>query len=202
MKFSLFTCLTALALFLCACQPASTPAPPTEKPTEAPPTATAEPTSPPTPSGPFTLTSESFDDGAEMSDKFTFSMKPQCDGENYSPALSWSNAPVETRSFAIQVIDPDGGNWLHWLQADIPADVTSLPEAPGGPEIGVKGKNNFYQDGYGGPCPPGGTHRYVFTLYALDTLLELKTGFKQKELLTAMENHILAEATLTGLRTK
>jgi Raf kinase inhibitor-like YbhB/YbcL family protein len=135
-----------------------------------------------------------------MSDRYTYSMFGQCGGENYSPALAWTGAPAGTKSFVITVIDPDGGNWLHWLQFNIPADATSLPEAVGGPEVGVKGKNSFGSLGYGGPCPPSGTHHYIFTLYALDATLDLKEGAQLNDLTKAMDGHILAQAQLTGIK--
>ena len=137
-----------------------------------------------------------------MADKYTYKMGGQCDGENYSPTLAWTGAPAETGSFAVTLVDPDGGNWVHWVQFNIPAEVTSLPETIAGPAVGVKGNNGFYSLGYGGPCPPGGTHHYVFTLYALDTALELDEGATLNAVLAAMEGHILAEAQLTGLRTR
>jgi Raf kinase inhibitor-like YbhB/YbcL family protein len=150
--------------------------------------------------GPFTLSSPAFKDGEQMNDRYSFNMFGQCNGENYSPALSWTGAPAGTQSFAITVIDPDGGNWLHWLQFNIPADATSLPEAVGGPDIGVKGANSFGKLGYGGPCPPSGNHHYIFTLYALDRSLDLKEGAKLNDLTRAMDGHILAQAQLTGLK--
>ena len=152
--------------------------------------------------GPFGLSSPAFKDGEEMGDKYIYKMGSQCNGENYSPALEWTGAPIATESFAITILDPDGGNWVHWVQFNIPAGTNNLPEVIGGPDIGIKGRNDFYSMGYGGPCPPGGTHRYIFTLYALDTLLDLPEGTKLKDLLVAMDEHILAETQLTGLRTK
>lgn len=149
---------------------------------------------------PFTLSSTAFKDGEEMNDRYAYSMLGQCSGQNYSPALEWTGTPAGTKSFAITVIDPDGGNWLHWLQFNIPADTVSLPEAVGGPDIGTKGKNSFGGLGYGGPCPPSGTHHYIFTLYALDTTIDLKEGAKLSDLTGAINGHILAQAQLTGLK--
>jgi len=148
----------------------------------------------------ITLSSPAFKNGEEMNDRYAFSMLGQCSGENYSPALAWTSIPARTKSFAITVIDPDGGNWLHWLQFNISVDATSLPEAVGGPDIGIKGKNDFGSLGYGGPCPPGGTHHYIFTLYALDATLDLEEGAKLNDLTNAMNGHILAQAQLTGLK--
>jgi Raf kinase inhibitor-like YbhB/YbcL family protein len=175
----------------------STPVPATN--TIRPPAATTAPTA--TEPGPFTLTSPAFNDGQEMAAKNVYKMAGQCSGENYSPALAWTGTPAGTQSFALTLVDPDGGNWVHWLQFNLPAETTHLPEAVEGPALGVKGRNDFGGTGYGGPCPPGGTHHYVFTLYALDTTLDLKTGAWLKDFQTAIQGHILAEAKLTGLRT-
>ena len=205
---TIFT-LMLLVLLLSACAspatPANTPEQITPTSTNPIPTDIIQPTEAETaavPAARFSLSSPAFKDGNEMAEKYTYKMGGQCDGENYSPALTWAGAPAETQSFAITLVDPDGGNWAHWVQFNIPADVASLPETIAGPEIGVKGRNDFYSPGYGGPCPPGGTHHYVFTLYALDTTLELEEGATLKAVLTAMEGHILAETQLTGLRTR
>ena len=94
------------------------------------------------------------------------------------------------------------GTWVHWVIFDIPPSATMLAEGitrekdlPGG---GTQGINDFRKIGYGGPCPPGGTHRYFFKLYALDTMLGLKPGITKDQLLKAMRGHILAEAQLMG----
>ena len=100
------------------------------------------------------------------------------------------------------MVDPDGGNWVHWLLLDIPADATSLPEAINGPAVGIPGRNSFGENGYGGPCPPSGTHRYIFTLYALDTTLNATPGISLKDAKSLFENHILAQCELTGLRSR
>jgi Raf kinase inhibitor-like YbhB/YbcL family protein len=178
--------------------------PPTE--TAIPKTAISRPeataTTAPTAAGPFTLFSPAFKDGEQMADRYVFNIPGQCSGENYSPALMWTGTPSGAQSFAITVIDPDGGNWLHWLLFNIPADTTSLTEAVGGPDTGIKGENDFGALGYGGPCPPGNTHRYIFSLYALDTTLDLQEGARLKDLKNAMAGHILVETQLTGLRTR
>ena len=182
-----------------------TPIPPTQT---FPPSPTLSDTStplPPTPIdlvGPFTLHSEAFAAGANIPIKYTFAKGTQCRGENYSPPLIWEGVPAGTQSLAMLVVDPDGKNWKHWVQFNIPADITNLPEAIGGPTVGVKGRNDFNALGYGGPCPPSGTHRYVFTLYALDTLLPLEEGASFTKVIQAMEGHILAEAELIGTRSK
>jgi Raf kinase inhibitor-like YbhB/YbcL family protein len=151
---------------------------------------------------PFTLSSTAFAEGATIPDQYVYRMTGQCDGANLSPELTWSGAPAGTQSFVVMVVDPDGGDWAHWVQFNIPGDVTALPEAAAGPDIGVKGCNDFGELGYGGPCPPGGTHRYIFTLYALDTTLALSDGATRPEVLTAMKDHIIGTAQLTGLRSR
>lgn len=127
-----------------------------------------------------------------------------CDGEDMSPQLSWEDAPGDTESFALISDDPDapGRTWVHWVIYDIPGTTKSLPagmprhDHP--PAGGTQGNNDFRRIGYGGPCPPGGTHRYYFNLYALDTTLNLKPGATKKELLDAMDGHILEECRLMG----
>jgi Raf kinase inhibitor-like YbhB/YbcL family protein len=127
-----------------------------------------------------------------------------CDGQNISPALTWSGAPAETKSFALICDDPDApaGTWVHWVIYDIPAIVRALPENVSRSEevkgIGRNGKNSSRSFGYDGPCPPGGTHRYYFKLYALDSELNLNAGLSKEGLLKAMKGHVLAEAQLMG----
>jgi hypothetical protein len=181
---------------------------PTATHTPLPPTATFTPLPPPTvapsataaPKVPFALTSSAFAEGETIPDQYTYRLTGQCAGENLSPELAWVGTPAGTQSFAVIVIDPDGGDWVHWLQFNIPGDAASLPEAAGGPDVGVKGKNDFGELGYGGPCPPGGTHRYVFTLYALDTMLSAAEGATRSDVEKAMADHILGQVRLTGLR--
>ena len=107
------------------------------------------------------LTSKSFKNGSRIPSKFT------ADGQNISPQLEWQNPPAATKSFALTCIDPDApsGNFIHWIVYDIPANVSSIEQ---GQKIGRELPNSFGKIGYKGPSPPSGTHRYVFTLYALD----------------------------------
>lgn len=127
-----------------------------------------------------------------------------CDGANVSPPLRWSGVPEGTKSFALIMDDPDapGSTFVHWVYYDIPADVHELPKgvpAEKAPDIGgTQGSNDFRKIGYGGPCPPGGEHRYYFKLYALDTTIDLAPGKTKKELLDAMNGHILEETQLMG----
>jgi Raf kinase inhibitor-like YbhB/YbcL family protein len=127
-----------------------------------------------------------------------------CDGEDASPPLQWNDPPHGTRSYALIVDDPDApvGTWVHWVLYDLPADVRALEQAvpPDAerPDGSRHGKNSWGRLGYGGPCPPSGTHRYFTKLYALDTALDLDAGANAKQVLGALEGHILAEAQLMG----
>jgi Raf kinase inhibitor-like YbhB/YbcL family protein len=128
-----------------------------------------------------------------------------CDGDDISPALSWSEPPAGTESLALIVDDPDApvGTWVHWVLFDIPATARSLPEGvPPAPTVegtGVHGNSSWRRVGYGGPCPPQGpAHRYIFRLYALDTTLDLKPGASRQDVDKAMKGHILAQGELLG----
>ena len=144
------------------------------------------------------LTSKAFDNNSTIPPKFT------CDGEDISPTLSWSEPPASTKSLALICDDPDapGKTWVHWVVYNLPPSTRSLPEAiPRGsniPDGGLQGINDFRKLSYGGPCPPGGTHRYFFKVYALDRMLDLKSGATKAEVEAAMKGHILAEAQLIG----
>ncbi|MEB3827685.1 YbhB/YbcL family Raf kinase inhibitor-like protein [Phormidium sp. CCY1219] len=134
----------------------------------------------------------------------TLPSKYTCDGEDISPPLSWGTPPEGTSSFTLIVEDPDAPNrsFTHWLVYDIPANIRHLPEGvPTESSLdrgGVQGKNDFGKVGYGGPCPPSGTHRYFFKLYALDSLLSLAPGASKAEVKAAMEGHILTAVELMG----
>ena len=126
-----------------------------------------------------------------------------CQGADISPALEWSAAPPDARSFALIVEDPDapGGTWNHWLLYDIPANMHNLPQGyrPGSPAM--SGENDFGKSGYGGPCPPKGhgPHRYFFRLYALDVpTLGLLAGVRRARVDRALKGHVLAEAEYMG----
>jgi Raf kinase inhibitor-like YbhB/YbcL family protein len=148
--------------------------------------------------GTMKLTSPVFDEGGMIPEKYT------CDGADLSPPLKWESIPEGTKSISLICDDPDapGGTWVHWVYYDIPASTKSVPEnvrADDRPGIGgTQGINDFRRIGYGGPCPPGGTHRYYFKLYALDTLLNLPSGATKKQLVKAMENHIVGQVQLMG----
>jgi Raf kinase inhibitor-like YbhB/YbcL family protein len=127
-----------------------------------------------------------------------------CDGEDVSPPLSWDDSPAATQSFALIFDDPDapGGTWVLWVLYDIPGGNQGLPEAvPAQAELSDgsrHGQNSWDRLDYGGPCPPSGTHRYFFKLYALDTALGLEPGADKARLQQAMEGHIIAGAELMG----
>ena len=127
-----------------------------------------------------------------------------CDGKDISPAITWTEPPAGTKSFALIMDDPDApiGTWVHWIIFNIPASTRDLKEAtPTDPQLSddsLQGKTSAGSNGYHGPCPPSGTHRYFFKLYALDTMLSLSSNADKKELLTAMEGHILADTELMG----
>jgi Raf kinase inhibitor-like YbhB/YbcL family protein len=141
--------------------------------------------------GDMELTSDAFRHETRIPSKYT------CDGDDVSPPLAISGIPAGTKTLALVVDDPDApsGTWDHWIAYDIPVSGT-IPE--GVATLGTAGRNSWGQSGYGGPCPPSGTHRYFFTVYALDTTLGLETGAKKQTLLDAVEGHVLAEATLMG----
>ena len=144
------------------------------------------------------MRSTAFEEGGMIPKKYT------CDGVDVSPPLKWDNVPDGTKSLALISDDPDApvGTWVHWVLYARPPDPRELPEnipPKKALENGAKqGTNDFRKIGYGGPCPPGGTHRYYFKLYALDIELRLDPGMTKGELLKAMEGHILAEGQLMG----
>ena len=144
------------------------------------------------------IESAAFTEGGLIPERYT------CDGADVSPPLSWTSVPAGTGSLALIADDPDapGKTWVHWVLFDLPAESKGLPEnVPGekAPAAGGKqGRNDFGKIGYGGPCPPGGTHRYFFKLYALDSRLDLEPGASKQELLRVMEGHVLAEGQLMG----
>lgn len=127
-----------------------------------------------------------------------------CDGKNVSPPLTWSKGPSGTKSYALISDDPDApaGTWVHWVVYNIPANVTAFPENLPKTETldngALQGRNDFRRNYYGGPCPPGGTHRYYFKVYALDTMINAGPGLTKKQLLKAMDDHILAQGELMG----
>ncbi len=137
------------------------------------------------------LHSPDFGHNQSIPKKFT------CDGADVSPELVIEGIPKAAQSLTLIVDDPDAPSktWVHWVLFDIPA-TNRIAE---GSIPGTQGVNDFRRENYGGPCPPSGTHRYFFKLYALDRKLGLKAGVTKKELEKAMEGHILERAEFIGL---
>ncbi len=144
------------------------------------------------------VTSSVFPEGGMIPQQYT------CDGANLSPPLSLSGLPAGTASLALLVEDPDAprGTFTHWVAFNLPPVLHEVPERAGAERLiqggGLQGKNDFGKPGYGGPCPPSGTHRYYFKVYALDTVLNLDAGASKDQLLHAMKGHVLAEGQLMG----
>jgi hypothetical protein len=137
------------------------------------------------------LTSPEFKNNEYLPKKFT------CDGNEINPALAIENIPDNAKSLALIVDDPDApaGTFIHWVVFDIPVSTTiSENSVPGKEGMNTTGTNSYVS-----PCPPSGTHRYFFKLYALGTMLNLKEGITKEQLESAMEGYILAQAELIGL---
>ncbi|UCD51503.1 MAG: YbhB/YbcL family Raf kinase inhibitor-like protein [Phycisphaerales bacterium] len=146
----------------------------------------------------ISVASSAFEEGGMIPAKYT------CDGQDVSPPLKWEGIPEGTKCIALVADDPDApmGTWVHWVMWNIPPDVTELPEnVPPDAQLSDgsrQGVTDFRRPGYGGPCPPSGTHRYYFKVYALDTMLDLPTGARKGDLLKAAEGHVLVEGQLMG----
>ena len=144
------------------------------------------------------IKSTAFEGGDSIPKQYT------CDGTDISPQLSWSQPPEGTGSMVLICDDPDApmGTWVHWVLYGLSPDTLEISEGiPDDKEVlgGAKhGVNDFRKYGYGGPCPPGGTHRYFFKLYAVDTEVDLDPGATKDEVLDAIKGHILAEGQLMG----
>ena len=144
------------------------------------------------------ITSSAFEDGGMIGAKYT------CDGADVSPPLKWGAVPEGAKSVALICDDPDApmGTWVHWVLFNMPAETKELAENIPADEIlpdGAKqGVSDFGRIGYGGPCPPSGTHRYFFKIYALDAEVDLAAGANKSQLVAAMEGHILGQGQLIG----
>jgi Raf kinase inhibitor-like YbhB/YbcL family protein len=146
----------------------------------------------------FELTSPAFGAGAAIPRRFT------CDGDDVSPPLEWSDAPDDTAAMAMIVDDPDARGFVHWVVFDMTGSqsgglaegISASPDAP------PQGVNDFSKVGWGGPCPPSGTHRYRFTLYALDAELGLSGTPSADDVRAAMQGHIVGEAQLEANYTR
>ena len=137
------------------------------------------------------ITSPAFENNQSIPPKYS------CCGEDVNPQLDIVGLPEETKSLVLIVDDPDApiGDWVHWIVWNIPPTNRILENSV----PGVEGMNDFNKHSYGGPCPPSGTHRYFFKVYALDTLLDLNVHTQKKGLENAMSGHILAKGELIGL---
>jgi len=139
------------------------------------------------------LTSPAFGHNSKIPHEYT------CDGDDISPELNIEDVPSNAKSLVLINDDPDApvGTWDHWIVFNVKPDIKKINENE--EPIGVAGKNSWGRTGYGGPCPPSGTHRYFFKIYALDTELNLQEGSTKQEIEKAMGGHIIEKAELIGL---
>lgn len=139
------------------------------------------------------LTSPAFANNGRIPDKYT------CKGQSINPELNIAGIPSNAKSLVLIMDDPDApsGNWDHWIVFNMPVSTTTIEENSE-PE-GVGGRNSWGRTGYGAPCPPSGTHRYTFKIYALDAMLSLKQEASKAEIEKAMKGHVVEEAKLVGL---
>ena len=185
MRWRMALAVCCLSLALVGCAGAATPAP--------------QPTGADAQAGtPMVLTSPAFVEGATIPRQYT------CDGANVSPPLAWRAAPAAAQSLALVVDDPDApsGVWVHWVLFNLSPSASGLPEGLPQDKVvaggALQGINSGRATGYSGPCPPSGTHRYYFKLYALDTTLSLAANAAAKDVQAAMQGHVMAEAQLMG----
>lgn len=143
------------------------------------------------------ITSSVFENNGKIPRKYT------CQGEDVNPPLEFFDMPKGTKSLALIVDDPDApmGTWVHWVVWNIKPETREIKEDEV-PEGAKQGLNDFRKHEYGGPCPPSGTHRYFFKLYALDTTLNISENSKKSDLENAMKGHILEKAEIVGLYAK
>jgi Raf kinase inhibitor-like YbhB/YbcL family protein len=180
-----FTVLSSLALLGCGTRPQPLPPEPPAKPS-------------PNQKTEIKVTSAAFKEGQPIPPQYT------CDGVNVSPPLEWSGVPKTAKTIAIIADDPDApsGAWVHWVLYNLSAEnigfVENVPASETLKAGGFQGKNDFEKIGYGGPCPPSGTHRYFFKVYAVDGELPLKAGVTRAELEKALEGHVVAQGQLMG----
>lgn len=210
-RITLCFCMLLLALSACQAAPAVDVAPQAAAPIEAAatdqpaaesPAAPAEELVTPqeVPSMSFQITSSAFSAGSAIPAVYS------CKGKDISPPLTWNQPPAGTQSLVLIMDDPDApvGTWDHWVVFNLPASLTGLQEGASTalPAGVVTGRNSWKRSDYGGPCPPGGTHRYFFKLYALDTALNLTDKASKKDVETAMSGHILSQTELMGTFSK
>lgn len=140
------------------------------------------------------ISSSAFEQNGQIPKKYT------CDGSDVNPPLKFEGVPVEAKSLALIVDDPDApvGTWVHWVVWNIDPNNTEIKENSV-LKGAQQGMNDFRKHDYGGPCPPSGTHRYFFKLYALDTMLNISSNSKKSDLEKAMKGHVLEKAEIIGL---
>jgi len=150
--------------------------------------------------GNITITSPEFSEGEEMPDKFT------CNGQNINPELNIENIPEDAKSLVLIVDDPDAptGTFVHWVMFNLPVEGSEkkISENYSAESSVVEGENDFGKTGYGGPCPPSGTHRYFFKAYALNDTLDLEEGSSKSDVEEEMKDKILDSGQLKGLYSK
>ncbi|MFW6282465.1 MAG: YbhB/YbcL family Raf kinase inhibitor-like protein [Minisyncoccales bacterium] len=141
------------------------------------------------------ISTPAYGEGELIPSKYT------CDGENVSPELKIENIPVGADTFVLIFDDPDApnGTFTHWVVFNIPAQINSVAE---GAIPGVEGENDFKRTNYSGPCPPSGTHRYFFRLYAIEGQINLEKGVSRKQIEDEMHDKILASASYMGKYSK
>ncbi|MDY7109994.1 MAG: YbhB/YbcL family Raf kinase inhibitor-like protein [Planctomycetota bacterium] len=203
MRYRMLPFMTIVAAGLCGCEQAGTdePQPATQPAAPAEPAASEPAQTPERKEGEvmatLEVTSPSFAHEGPIPMEFT------CDGADVSPALSWTAGPDGTAGYALIMDDPDAPReepWVHWVAWNIPEPslVDAIPARETLDDGMRQGMNTWPKLGYRGPCPPGGTHRYYFKVYALDTTLDLPSSTDKDALFQAMEGHILAEGVLMG----
>lgn len=140
------------------------------------------------------IVSSAFEYNQNIPNKYT------CDGENINPPLQFLDIPENAKSLVLIVDDPDApmGTWVHWVIFNIDPKTSKIEENSK-PETGIEGVTDFSRTGWGGPCPPAGSHRYFFKLYALDKMLNLTSSVGKREVEEAINNHTLQESELVGL---
>lgn len=133
-------------------------------------------------------------------DQGTIAVKYTCDGSGYNPPITFSQVPKEAVSLVLFIEDPDapGGTFTHWVLFNMPASTIQILENEVPPEA-KEGLNSTGKIGYIPPCPPADIHRYIFTLYALDSMLDAPEGSSKAKLMELMNNHILEESQIVGL---
>lgn len=140
----------------------------------------------------FSISSPAFEAGQAIPARYT------CSGQDVSPPLAWSGAPSATKAFVLIVDDPDANGFVHWVVVDLPPSTADLAEDASRTMTAVQSQTSWGSGGWRGPCPPSGTHHYVFTLSALDGRSGLSASATAAQVRAAISGHVLAQATLTG----